>query len=420
MKVVRYAVIGTLVVLCPLSAAAQQLPAGETVNSRPRPETDPLGVRVGSFLLFPRLAMDAYYDDNIFNAPSSRRGDFVTVVNPKVSLESDWTNHSLILEGSGGIGFYADNTDENYQDYGVKADGRFDVTRDIAAYAGIAYNEGHEDRGSPDDVGGADPTIFNSAPAYLRYDHIFGRMNVTADLNALILDYSDATASTGPINNDDRDRLETGAQIRVGYEIIPTEYAVFGRVRVNDRSYDDGIDDNGLDRDSHGAEGVIGVELNRGGIVFGDLFVGFAGQRYGDANLPNIAGVTGGGSMNWNITPLMTLNGTVARSIEETTLNNASGFFSTRLSTGLDYELLRNLLLNAQARVSQSDYEGTNGFERTDYVYGGGLGARYLLNRYFYASFDYTHERRASSDSRGGVDPDYENNVFLIRLEGQL
>ena len=38
----------------------------ETVVTRERPELDPLGMHAGGFLIFPALALEELYEDNIF------------------------------------------------------------------------------------------------------------------------------------------------------------------------------------------------------------------------------------------------------------------------------------------------------------------------------------------------------------------
>ena len=70
-----------------------------------------------------------------------------------------------------------------------------------------------------------------------------------------------------------------------------------------------------------------------------------------------------------------------------------------------------NLLLGANASITRDDFEGIN---RTDYVYRAGFGARYLWNRYFTLSADYSFRKR---DSEAGGN-DYTENV--IGLTGRI
>jgi len=54
--------------------------AGQSVRTRPRPELDPLGIRVGSFRFYPSLEIGGRYEDNVFRSPSNEKGDLVTTV----------------------------------------------------------------------------------------------------------------------------------------------------------------------------------------------------------------------------------------------------------------------------------------------------------------------------------------------------
>lgn len=85
-KSVCVALVGALFGVLAFAAEAQDLQRGDTVATRPRPELDPLGVRVGGFLLFPSVAVEEYYDDNLFATQSARVDDFLTVLKPRVEI----------------------------------------------------------------------------------------------------------------------------------------------------------------------------------------------------------------------------------------------------------------------------------------------------------------------------------------------
>lgn len=392
-----------------------EIPRGETVTSRPRPELDALGIRMGSFLVFPEFDLDELYNDNIFSVESDKDDDFITVIRPGLDIRSDWNNHALNFSGQADIGRYADWDEENYEDFDVSLDGRFDITRDINIFANVAYFALHEDRGSPDDVSGSSPTEFSIFLANAQYFHQLNRLNFTLDLTTRDFDYDDSPTAGIAINNDDRDRFESNISFRVGYEIVP-EYEAFIRLGGNDRSYDDAPDDAGFDRDSFGYEIAAGVSVDLGGIAFGDVFVGYQRQSYGDAALKAIGSPVLGAELTWNVTRLSTLTGGIEQNIEETTQGSASGFLATRLHVTADHELLRNLILNANLAATTSDYTG---IDREDRFYEAGLGAKYMLNRNLYGSVTYSYRQR-ESDFSTGADSDYKQNIFMIRLEAQM
>lgn len=54
-----------------------------------------------------------------------------------------------------------------------------------------------------------------------------------------------------------------------------------------------------------------------------------------------------------------------------------------------------------------------------DMTYRAGFGAKYMLNRNFYASVNYDYSQK-ESDLTGGGDSDYKQSIVSIRLEIQL
>lgn len=392
-----------------------EIPRGETVTSRARPELDPLGIRAGSFLLFPKLDVQESFNDNVFATESDKKSDFITRIIPSILVDSDWNRHALSFQADTAIGLYLDNSDENYEDYRVGTAGRLDITGESYLSAGVDYKALHEGRGSPDDAGGTEPSEYDVVSGNVEFFQDLGRFNLTVDGTVESFNFDDASAIVGgvpiDINNDDRDRYETEGTVRFGYEIIP-DYEAFVRGAYNFRRYGADVDDAGFNRDSEGYEVVAGVAIDFGGLVFGDFFVGYAAQNFDDSALKTIDGATVGADMTWNVTPLTTVVGTITRTVEETTVAGASGSFSTALGLSVDHELLRNLLLGADAGVVRRDYEG---FNRTDDTFNVGVDAKYMLNRHLYLSSAYGYRTR-TSDAAG---VDYDENLFLLRLEAQ-
>src|SRR5690625_5303426 len=63
---------------------------GVPVYSRARPEVDPIGVRAGAFMIYPKARLSGLYDDNIYATRNNREDDFITTVNPGVRAEYNW------------------------------------------------------------------------------------------------------------------------------------------------------------------------------------------------------------------------------------------------------------------------------------------------------------------------------------------
>ena len=86
---------------------------GETVLERYRPDYSPLGLGQGGLVLYPSLLISEEYDDNILSSDTSTRDDFITTIQPRLKLQSQWSSHELVLKGAAKIGRYVSNSNED-------------------------------------------------------------------------------------------------------------------------------------------------------------------------------------------------------------------------------------------------------------------------------------------------------------------
>lgn len=392
--------------------AADAVPRGETVTTREHPGLDPIGVHVGGFLLYPALQIGAQRMDNIFADEQDPRADVITRLEPALELQSGWNRHALRGSVTGVLARYRDNPSEDYSDFTADARGRLDVWRDSRIEAGGRVARLHEDRGSPDDVNGIEPTRYQASSVFASTSMGFGRLRMTLDAATEWLFYEDVLATAGVINNDDRDRTQDEAGIEVAYEFVPAR-SVFARARANRRDYRAERDDFGLDRDSKGSELAGGVRLDFTGVIGGAAYAGRIAQDYEDPSLPPLDATDFGATLTWSPTGLTTIGATLARSVEETTFNGASSVRRTVANVNLDHELLRNLLLNGQIQRSDDVF---NGIPREDAYDAWAIGARYLANRYLAGILRFNQDRRDSNVPG----EDYRRKRVLLALRGQF
>ena len=393
-------------------AVAQTDSRTTTVTERPRPELDALGVRQGSFIVFPSLEVGETYNDNIFATQNNENDDFITTVTPAIRARSDWNQHLLQLDGKVDVVRYASSSQEDHEEWQIGANGRLDIRRDTNATAAVKYEVGSEERGSVDDANGVEPTEFDVTSLDAGFEHSWNR--VSADVNGSFRqrDFDDVRTTTGTTNNDDRDRDEYKLDVRGGYEIQP-EYEAFLRLILTSINYNDAVDDAGVNRDNDGYEIRAGARIDLTGLLFGDVFAGYIRRDYDDPSLSNVDDFTAGVDLTWNVTPLTTIKGGVRRLISETTLASASGNLSTEAKASVDHELLRNLILSGRIGFKRDEFEGTN---REDEYSGAGVGAKYLLNRYLTFTLDYEYTNRDSN----AANSDYDRNKFLLKVRAQL
>ena len=397
--------------LVPCPALAQSLPDDDVVNVRdlPQPDYAPLGLRAGAFILNPILSLSEEYDDNIFRDETGEQSDWITSVQPALNIRSDWNLHEVQFRASGDLAYYADNSDENYQDYSVSASGRYDITYETFLNALLRWDQLHEDRGSPDDVNGDEPITYDRLSAGMGFTRALGKLKLFVD--GLYQDYTfdDTTALGVVVDTSNRDRKQTRFQTRLAYEMSPN-YDVFISTAWNKRDYDRVVT---VDRSSDGHEKRAGADLNITGKVKGEVYGGRITQNYSD-DFEDIGTANYGGSLLWNITGLTSLTGSLDRSVIETVSTGNSGYVRTASRIGVDHAFKRNILFGGFLGFNQDDYiaNTTGSDEREDSTRLAGLRLEYkpMRGASLETRYDYV-DRDSNLDGS-----DFSNNRFLITL----
>ncbi|MBU2678549.1 MAG: outer membrane beta-barrel protein [Woeseia sp.] len=408
--------LGILALLLACTPAAGQDGAPlETVENRYRPALDPAGIRLGGFRLSPSIGMEAHFTDNIFADPSISDEDFIYILNPGASLESDWSVHSLYLEAEAEIGRYDDNDSEDFDDFSLAAEGRLDISRSSYLGADLAFQRTHEERTSAENARNADLTVYDMNRARVSFMRRPNRLYVRLDASIADIDFEDARAGNRIINNDDRNRQESTQSLDIGYEFKPGD-TVYLRGAARSLDYEQEIDDDGFARSGDGYEVVLGASRSISGLSAISVYAGYFLQNFDDIRFDDFEGVSFGADLTWNVSNLITLNAAAARTIEPTSIFGASGVVAEYFELGLDYELLRSLIVSADFEIGKDVYEG---IDRKDDVVGAGLGIKFMLNRNIYLYFGYDYSDR-EVEPRDFADDIYTINAAFMRVQGQL
>ena len=381
----------------------------QAVMTRHRPEYDPVGVRLGSFFFYPSLGVGESYNNNIYATESNTKNDYITTVAPNLLLQSNWGRHELHAKATGDFGLYKTFTTENYEDYTAETGGRLDVSRDQALTGSASYAHLHEDRSSPDDVGGTKPTTYERAGLNAKYNQRFNRLGAQVEVRGDHLTFNDVPLfGGGTLDSSDRDRFETEGALRVSYNFLPTT-AVFMRGSYSRDIYDHTPDDNGFDRDSRGYRIDTGVNIDLTEILKLEASVGYLNDAFDDPRLKTVSDAAGTLLATWNITRLTTMKANFQRTVTPTTLDDASAEVDTGGFISLDHELLRNLTLSARFGYTNTTFEGIT---RVDNTILGAFSARYLLFQGAAVTAAYQRDDRSSNSQGAG----YNRDMVTLRF----
>jgi hypothetical protein len=385
-----------------------------TVQTRPRPELDPFGIRMGGFLVFPKLILGLQNDGNIFATNTGTVSDRITLFQPQVDIKSNWSKHSLGFRAEYNGARYSQNSGEDYDDHSAELYGRLDISSTNSLGANLQFAKLHEARTSPDDINGITPTIYSQNTASLTYSYDSNRMSLLLNGSFLSLNFDPTQTSTGYVNNDDRNRAQSLGEMRLGYIVTPG-YQVYFQGHSNSRVYDQSTDRYGYKRNSHGYDVAIGAALISG-VTNARVYFGHLAQSYDDNRFKKVSEPIFGGELTWNPSGLTTITGRITRQIDETTFENASGIRVTQYDAAIDHELRRFLILHAGISKRQEDYQGIN---RQDDVTALTVSAKYMINRHFYVALLYDHERRESDPFLDGI-YNYRINKYMLNISLQV
>ncbi|EJL34043.1 hypothetical protein PMI01_01825 [Caulobacter sp. AP07] len=400
---VSAAIAALLVVSTPHVASAQDLASNfkrdrnVSVRERPRPDYEAIGVKAGGFTLYPRVTASVERNDNIYATKTDEKADAIWRVKPELAVRSNWSRHALGAFASASINRYADFGSEDTEEYTVAVNGRLDVVRGSNVTGSLQYQALTEPRTSPQSpVGAVKPIEYSLVTGKVTGVKEFNRLRLTGKLSDYDYNYDDgANISGGLVEQDTRDRNEFYYGGKVEYAMSP-DTALFLSVLGNNKNYDLAI----AGRDSDGYVATVGANFELSEVVRGDVAVGYMKQSYDNPLYGKIDGFSGEASVEWFPTALTTVTTTAGRTIEEAVASGAPGYISNNIGLNIDHELLRNVLLSANANYRKDDYEK---IDRSDKRTGAGASAAYLLNRRVGLFLTYTYLKQNSSGGDHGT-----------------
>ncbi|MCW5569220.1 MAG: outer membrane beta-barrel protein [Burkholderiales bacterium] len=398
--------------------ASTRLPPGTTVEGPQQrlvigpggqPQTTPrYGIPVGGFRLYPSADAALAYDDNVFATKTAKRNDLVAVLAMALVAESRGSSHTAILQGHVDVSRYFRYNRENALDFWLSGEGTYSISSNTTLFGGILGKRDHEDRDSPDDVAGSEPTIYWEERIYGGVSHRTGPWTLRLGSTYKHFDFEDAPSSAGRINNSDRSRSQLDSGVRVGYD-FSSSFQLYAQLHHDYRNYDGSRDDNGFKRNSQGVMGGIGTRFSAGSTLEGDIFAGWMHQHYRDSRFTNVSTPALQGTLRWRPIAGTRLVGWFDRSIEETTFFGSPAYVLSSVGLRVEQDLTRDLSLTVRGGYARSDFQDSG---RRDHDYEASVGLQYDITENYYIGADYRFQARRSNLGTA----DYNRNQVFLRL----
>jgi len=375
---------------------------------------EPLGLRLGSFIVSPSITQSGGYDTNPNRSPRAAKGSAVSRTEGELAVRSDWSTHSFSANLRAGYSYFPGQRDASRPDASGQSALRLNVSRDTDIDLETRLSLDTQRPGSAN---------FNAStaerPLVLSYGAAAG---VTQRFNRLSLNlrgavdrstYENARDTLGGlIRQDDRDVVQLGARARLGYEVAPGVNP-FIEISTDQRVFDDRVDQNGFRRGSTGVGARVGSTFEMSRLLTGEASVGVQQRDYEDPRLRELRGVVGDAALIWSATPLTTVTLRGSTELGDTTLPGVSGSVNRRVSLEVAHALRRNWTVTGFANAGRNSFSGVGLTEDTVQL---GLRSEYKLTRSVAVRASFTHERLTST----APGSDYTANILLLGLRLQL
>jgi len=334
-----------------------------SVMEREHPEYDPAPIDLGALELTPSMAIGTGYDDNLYAVTTPRIGDAYFHIVPRLKIVRPSPDLKLTLNSQVDLTRYASRITENQTNYRFDGSAHYVISNALTVDLSALHGRFAQERTDPDSPALVQrPIRFTMSEATGAATYVFNRLRLRGELGVENRNYRDGRDALGGVVDEDfRDRTTVTGTGIAEYALSPS-ISLFGVGSYNIRDYRTRIGPVPA-RDSQGYEAALGSSFELGAKIRGSMRVGYLKQNYRDPFFADIGGVLVRGDVEYFLTPLVTLTGTIDRRVNETGILGAAGYLSTTTSLRADYELLRNLILSASA---EKEARAFNNIDRND------------------------------------------------------
>lgn len=362
----------------PISDAAAEGPAQRRrAVSADGNDYEPLGIRLGAFILRPAIEFRTGYTSNAAGSSTGGPSGVLTVA-PDVTLQSDWSEHELGFRLRGAYDYYTDTSVAADPTLYVEANGRIDLPDDWALRLKADYDY---QKDAINVLGYAldanNPPGVNTFDGGATLDGSFGRVLVELRGTATYTGYEAADLGGQIIDQSYRDNTLLSGAVRVGYQATPA-IAPFIETQLTNRAFAQPIDSFGYSRDSTGITIRGGLQYSADPVLKGEIALGWHRENYVDAAYSSFDAPTIDASLIWSPSPLTQISFLASTSVDPADDLTASSTLVYDLALSAQRYIRENFTLEGDIGWQRQHYIGT---DLSDITYEAGIGATWKLNR---------------------------------------
>jgi len=369
-------------------------------NSRLGDPWEPVGVRVGTFILRPSITQGIGFERTKSGNTTTSRSYSQTGF--RGSLTSDWSRHQLTIDTEGVYQRNISGTGETEPQARVNGDLRLDLSDDTIAHITGGYAFERESATDPNAISGASSQSgVQTLTGGANVTRDFGLIRGTIGADVQRRTYSSATAANGSkLDQSFRNYTEGTLTGRVGYEISPA-LIPYLEASVGRAVYDDKLSA-GYERSFSTLGARAGLEIDLGEKLRGDLGAGYKRAKFDDSRLAALEGLTVDGAVQWSPQRGTDLRLGLRTDFEPSAMAGDSGYVSYGTTADLTHELRDNLVARLSAAYTLRDFSTPGTANQNIYLVGAGL--TWNINRWLAMTGDVSYEvTRQSGASDTGI-----------------
>ncbi|MGA7115682.1 MAG: outer membrane beta-barrel protein [Hyphomicrobium sp.] len=383
----------------------------QTVAEADRGFAAPEGIRMGNFFIYPSITETIAYDSNIYGLADDPIADWRFITAPTLTIQSQLPRHYFDMTVFGRFMNFAENTDQNYANFGGAARGAVHIDHAHTFSVSAVAKRDHEERSAiTASLAAAEPVPVDQFRASVGLTRDVGRLYGTVSATAEKLDYHSVPAiGGGTLSQAYRDQELYAAQLRAGYRISPGFDFVANLRGIKQFNEPEAP---GLgNRNSEGYEISAGLAFETDPLVRWRLLGGYGMRDYERSDLGTVSTSLLEAQVTWLATDRLTLSATASRNIADDFGAEDSGRIETSAIASADYEIRHDLFATANVGFANVDFIGST---REDEVFEAGASLRYHYTKNMLFTLGYTYETRDSND------PSFDFDRSIVRVGGTL
>lgn len=386
-----------------LSRSQPQIPKeGDLLASPdiPRGLLPKRGIRTGRIIYLPSVNVGAIITDNANNDDEVREDDVLLGASAAIRAQTLLRRHQLGAEASATAGYSVEGIEEDFLDWEVNADGRYDLDRQNSLNASAATSLAREADSSAeaDGNGDADLNVFSGNAGYA-----FNGRLLDFSLNGIV-DREDFSGD----NTADRDNTVYTATTRVTRK-FGNRLSLFVAPAYAVTEFDEDVSNDGEDRDSYEITGLVGAEYRPRPRLRVGGSIGYSQAYFDDPDVDENGSVVGSleTSLAYDSRTDLALN--ARREVEVTTVDGSASETETTVSATATRLLAPKHAISTELTYLHTDFDGLS---RTDQDITAGVDYFFRFSDHLIFNLGYQYLERFSDDA----DEDFYENQMRISV----